>query len=185
MSMFDAMAEWMTVPLLQARRRHAVQAHRPGACRHRALRRVQDPRRRRHSDLDPERPRMARAGRESARQCRARHRSEIRHQSAARSPIAARPTRTSPRAFARSDVAPLMKKLEAADIAFARVNDTALLSKHPHLAIASITVDAPSGPVSTPAPGADLRPARYARHTAPIPALGRARAAVKVITGRR
>ena len=54
------------------------------------------------------------------------------------------------KAFAAIDVAPLMQKLEAADIAFARVNDTALLSKHPHLR--RITVDAPSGPVSTPAP---------------------------------
>ena len=52
--------------------------------------------------------------------------------------------------FAAHDVAPLMKKLEAADIAFARVNDWALLSKHPHLR--RITVGAPSGPVSMPAP---------------------------------
>jgi itaconate CoA-transferase len=72
------------------------------------------------------------------------------------------------RAFARHDVAALMKMLEAADIAFARVNDSALLSKHPHLR--RITVDAPSGPVSTPAP-APLwvgAPRRYGA----IPALG-------------
>src|SRR5581483_10867671 len=54
------------------------------------------------------------------------------------------------KAFGAVDVEPLMRKLEAADIAFARVNDTALLSKHPHLR--RITVDTPSGPVSTPAP---------------------------------
>src|SRR4249920_1650493 len=35
--------------------------------------------------------------------------------------------------FARYDVGDLMKKLEAADIAFARVNDWELLSKHAHL----------------------------------------------------
>src|SRR3974390_1932693 len=52
--------------------------------------------------------------------------------------------------FARHDVSELMGKLEAADIAFARVNDWELLSKHPHLR--RITVGAPSGPVSTPAP---------------------------------
>jgi formyl-CoA transferase len=53
-------------------------------------------------------------------------------------------------AFAKHDVAALIKKLEAADIAFARVNDWELLSKHPHLR--RITVGAPSGSVSTPAP---------------------------------
>ena len=35
--------------------------------------------------------------------------------------------------FAGFDVTPLMQKLEDADIAFARVSDTALLSRHPHL----------------------------------------------------
>ena len=70
--------------------------------------------------------------------------------------------------FAKYDVAPLMKKLEAADIAFARVNDSELLSKHPHLR--RITVGAPSGPVQTPAP-APLR-AGEKRSYGPIPALG-------------
>ena len=62
----------------------------------------------------------------------------------------------------------LMKLLEAADIAFARVNDSKLLAKHPHLR--RITVGAPSGPVSTPAP-APLR-AGEERSYGPIPALG-------------
>ncbi len=61
-----------------------------------------------------------------------------------------------------------MKMLESADIAFARVNDTALLSKHPHLR--RITVEAPTGPVSMPAP-APLRAAQQ-RAYGPIPALG-------------
>jgi formyl-CoA transferase len=52
-------------------------------------------------------------------------------------------------AFARVDVVPLMRTLEAADIAFARVSDCELLSKHPHLR--RVTFDAPSGPVSIPA----------------------------------
>ncbi|HYD04712.1 MAG TPA: CaiB/BaiF CoA-transferase family protein, partial [Reyranella sp.] len=52
--------------------------------------------------------------------------------------------------FARHDVEPLAKLLQSADIAFARVSDSELLSRHPHLR--RITVDAPSGPVSTPAP---------------------------------
>jgi formyl-CoA transferase len=70
--------------------------------------------------------------------------------------------------FACYDAAPLMKILESSDIAFARVNDTALLSKHPHLR--RITVEAPSGPVSMPAP-APLRTAQQ-RAYGPIPALG-------------
>jgi formyl-CoA transferase len=70
--------------------------------------------------------------------------------------------------FARHDVETLMKKLEAADIAFARVNDWELLSKHPHLR--RVTVGAPSGPVSMPAP-APLR-ADGERTYGPIPALG-------------
>ena len=70
--------------------------------------------------------------------------------------------------FARHDVAELMKKLEAADIAFARVNDWELLSKHAHLR--RITVGAPSGPVSMPAP-APMR-AGQERSYGPIPALG-------------
>jgi formyl-CoA transferase len=65
-------------------------------------------------------------------------------------------------------VAELMKKLEDADIAFARVNDWELLSKHAHLR--RITVGAPSGPVSMPAPA----PTRVEqeRTYGPIPALG-------------
>jgi formyl-CoA transferase len=70
--------------------------------------------------------------------------------------------------FATYDVGDLMKKLEAADIAFARVNDWELLSKHAHLR--RITVGAPSGPVSMPAP-APVR-AGQERSYGPIPALG-------------
>ena len=61
----------------------------------------------------------------------------------------------------------LSKKLEAADIAFARVNDVAGFIAHPHLR--RISVETPSGPVSYPAP-APIRdqPRSYGR----IPALG-------------
>ncbi len=70
--------------------------------------------------------------------------------------------------FARTDVAPLMALLDRAEIGFARVNDWELLSKHPHLR--RITVGAPTGPVSMPAP-APIR-AGQERAYGPIPALG-------------
>ena len=70
--------------------------------------------------------------------------------------------------FARHDVAPLMAMLEKSDIAFARVNDSALVSKHPHLR--RITVDTPSGPASMPAP-APLHAGEH-RTYGSIPALG-------------
>jgi len=70
--------------------------------------------------------------------------------------------------FAAHDVVPLMDKLAAADIAFARVNDSALLLTHPHLR--RITVGAPSGPVSMPAPAAQR--AEEPRSYGAVPALG-------------
>jgi itaconate CoA-transferase len=70
-------------------------------------------------------------------------------------------------AFATMDVAALSKKLAAADIAFARVNDVAGLIAHPHLR--RISVETPHGPVSYPAPAPIRDEARsYGR----IPALG-------------
>jgi len=69
--------------------------------------------------------------------------------------------------FATMDVATLAKRLEAADIAFARVNDVAGLIAHPHLR--RIKVDTPHGPVSYPAP-APIRD--QARSYGRIPALG-------------
>jgi len=70
--------------------------------------------------------------------------------------------------FGKLDVEPLMQKLAGADIAFARVNDSALLATHPHLR--RITVAAPSGPVHLPAPAAERaeEPRRYGA----VPALG-------------
>ncbi len=65
------------------------------------------------------------------------------------------------------DFAALTAKLEAADIAFGRVNDTASLLRHPHLR--RITVDTPSGPVSSPAPAEQ---GAATRTYGPVPALG-------------
>jgi formyl-CoA transferase len=70
-------------------------------------------------------------------------------------------------AFATMDVVTLSGKLAAADIAFGRVNDVAGLIRHPHLR--RIEVETPSGPVSYPAPAPIRDQARtYGR----IPALG-------------
>jgi formyl-CoA transferase len=62
----------------------------------------------------------------------------------------------------------LMQKLAAADIAYARINDVAGLAGHPHLR--RMTVDTPSGPVSYPATAE--RYAAVARRYGPVPALG-------------
>jgi itaconate CoA-transferase len=67
--------------------------------------------------------------------------------------------------FGATDMPVLSKKLEAADIAFARVNDMAALAVHPHLR--RITIAAPSGPVSYPAP-----PRGRLRGFGAVPSLG-------------
>ena len=70
--------------------------------------------------------------------------------------------------FAAHDADALEQKLTAADIAFARVNTAADLSRHPHLR--RITVGTPSGPVSYPAPAE--RRASSTRRYGPVPAVG-------------
>ncbi len=79
------------------------------------------------------------------------------------------------RAFGERDAADLTAALAAADIAFARVNDLAALARHPHLR--RIAVDTAGGPVSYPAPAPIVvgAPRRYGR----VPALGEHDAAVK------
>jgi itaconate CoA-transferase len=66
------------------------------------------------------------------------------------------------------DAQALMQKLAAADIAFAGVNDVAALARHPHLR--RMTIATPSGPVSYPAPAE--RHASASRRYGPVPALG-------------
>jgi formyl-CoA transferase len=73
------------------------------------------------------------------------------------------------------DAAVLTQKLAAADIAFACVNDVAELARHPHLR--RITVETPSGPVSYPAPAE--RSAAASRHYGKVPALGEHTAKVR------
>ena len=70
-------------------------------------------------------------------------------------------------AFRRMDAAEATAVLARADIAFASVNDMAQLSAHDHLR--RMTVDTPNGPVSFPAPGA--RVTGEERTYGPVPAL--------------
>jgi formyl-CoA transferase len=72
------------------------------------------------------------------------------------------------KAFAQMDFAPLTEKLDSADIAFARVSDCALLSEHPHLR--RITFETPSGPAHLPAPAPVI--AGNNRSYGAVPALG-------------
>ena len=132
-------------------RRQAVQAHRARASDHRALRRVQDARRRRHPDRHPERPRMARAGRKSAGRRRARHEREIRDGSAAGSRIATKPMRKIAAVFSAPGRRALDEDAEPPPTSPSPASTIRSCSaKHPHLR--RITVDAPSGPASIPAP---------------------------------
>ncbi len=70
-------------------------------------------------------------------------------------------------AFRRMDAAEATAVLARADIAFASVNDMAQLSVHDHLR--RMTVDTPNGPVSFPVPGA--RVAGEERRYGPVPVL--------------
>jgi formyl-CoA transferase len=67
--------------------------------------------------------------------------------------------------FGAIDVVALAAKLDAAEIAFARVSDMAALARHPHLR--RIAVATTSGPVSYPAP-----PRTRAQEYGAVPRLG-------------
>jgi itaconate CoA-transferase len=71
-------------------------------------------------------------------------------------------------AFARLEHVATLAALTRADIAFAELNDMAALSRHPHLR--RITVDTPSGTVSFPAPAPII--GEEIRSYGPVPALG-------------
>ncbi len=165
-SLFDAMADWMTVPLLhheggQSPKRlglahpsiapYGVFKSKDGAD---ILISIQNDREWRILAADVMDDKALAADPKFAKLVdRVRHRAETDGKVAA--------------AFATMDVEALSKKLEAADIAFARVNDVAGLIRHPHLR--RISVETPGGPVSYPAP-APIRetPRQYGR----VPKLG-------------
>jgi itaconate CoA-transferase len=166
-SMFDAMAEWMTVPLLQ--QEGGQPPRRLGLA---------------HPSIAPYGVFRTRDGVDilisiqNDREWRVLVEKVLGDAALAADPaFATNPDRVKRRAdtdarvaavFAAADAEPLMEALAAADIAFARVTDMAALGRHPHLR--RITVGLPSGRVSYPAPAA-LQLGESRRY-GPVPALG-------------
>ena len=173
-SMFDAMADWMTVPLLQQ------EAGRPPQRMGLA-----------HTSISPYGAFRSRDGIDilisiqSDREWRVLAEKVLGDAALACDPAFAtnvervkRRTETDGKVaavFGALDADALEQKLAAADIAFARVNSPADLARHPHLR--RITIGTPSGPVSYPAP-AEQRAASTRRY-GPVPALGEHTAAVR------
>jgi formyl-CoA transferase len=166
-SLFDAMAEWMTVPLLSHEGGHPFRriglAHaaiapygvfksKDGAD---ILISIQNDREWRVlADRVLGDAALGGDARFATNRARVRHRAET-------DALVAK-------AFARHEVGALTAMLEKADIAFARVSDCALLSTHPHLR--RIDIDTPSGSAAMPAPAPVF--AGAARHYGAVPKLG-------------
>ena len=166
-SMFDAMADWMTVPLLQ--QEAGAPPRRIGLA---------------HTSISPYGAFSSRDGVDilisiqSDREWRVLAGTVLGDAALAADPnfatnverVKRRPETDGrvARIFAAQDADALEQKLAAADIAFARVNSPADLARHPHLR--RITVGTPSGPVSYPAPprNGTSEPGRYGA----VPALG-------------
>jgi len=166
-SMFDAMAEWMTVPLLQ--QEGGQPPRRLGLA---------------HPSIAPYGVFRTRDGVDilisiqNDREWRVLAERVMGDKALAADPaFATNPDRVKRRAdtdarvaavFAAADADPLAERLAAADIAFARVTDMAALGRHPHLR--RITVGLPSGSVSYPAPA--VLQMGESRGYGPVPALG-------------
>jgi itaconate CoA-transferase len=166
-SMFDAMADWMTVPLLQ--QEAGTPPQRIGLA---------------HTSISPYGAFRSRDGVailisiQSDREWRVLAEKVLGDAALAADPaFATNVERVKRRAqtdgkvaavFGALDADALEHKLAAADIAFARVNTPADLARHPHLR--RITIGTPSGPVSYPAPA--KQQAAASRRYGPVPALG-------------
>ncbi|MEZ5668928.1 MAG: CaiB/BaiF CoA-transferase family protein [Alphaproteobacteria bacterium] len=166
-SMFDAMADWLTVPLLHAE--HGAPPRRIGLS---------------HPSIAPYGVFHARDGTpvlisiQNQREWRTLCADVLGRPAMADEPRYADGTaRVANRAaldadvqqaFGALDAPALTARLDAAGIAFATVNDMAGLSRHPHLRRAA--VDTPSGPVAMPAPPAIVDD--NAAQPGPVPALG-------------
>ncbi|MFZ1920478.1 MAG: CaiB/BaiF CoA-transferase family protein [Xanthobacteraceae bacterium] len=166
-SMFDAMADWMTVPLLQ--QEAGAPPQRIGLA---------------HTSISPYGAFRSRDGVDilisiqSDREWRLLAEKVLGDGALAADPaFATNVERVKRRAETDGRVAAvfdalgadaLEEKLAGADIAFARVNGPADLARHPHLR--RITVGTPSGPVSYPAPAEQH--AAASRRYGSVPALG-------------
>jgi formyl-CoA transferase len=166
-SMFDAMADWMAVPLLQ--QEGGKPPRRAGLS---------------HTSIAPYGAFRSRDGVDilisiqSDREWRVLARKVLGDDALAADPaFATNVERVKRRAetdgkvaakFGTLDAEALTQILAAAEIAFAPVNTLADLARHPHLR--RITVGTPSGPVSYPAPAE--RRASMSRRYGPVPALG-------------
>ena len=175
-SMFDAMMEWMAVPLLFGE--HGDAPKRVGLTHFSVapygvfqtadgvpiLISVQN---------DREWVVLCRQGAEAAG---AGNRPALRHQSGPHRQPAGNRRRSSARCFGTQDVEALTRQLDDAQIAFARVNDVLAILRHPHLR--RVTVASPNGPIALPAP-----PARFTGEDdpsfGPLPALGEHTEAVR------
>ncbi|MFC0340736.1 CaiB/BaiF CoA transferase family protein [Paracoccus niistensis] len=166
LSMFDVLADWLTVPLLQHEGGQTPKrvglAHPSIApygvfrCRDGAevLISVQSDREwRKLAEIFLGQPGLGRDPRFATNTARVANRAETDAAVAA--------------AFAARSLPEATAAIEAADIAFATVNDMDGLSRHPHLR--RITVDTPNGPVSYPAPAPVF--AGETRDYGPVPGL--------------
>jgi formyl-CoA transferase len=173
-SMFDAMAEWMTVPLLQYE--GGSPPRRVGLA---------------HPSIAPYGVFKTRDGADilisiqNDREWRVLAEKVLGDKSLATDPaFATNVERVKRRAetdglvaavFGAQDVEPLSARLEAAEIAFGRVNGPEELLRHPHLR--RVTIGSETGPIDMPAPAA--RRAGEAQSFGPIPALGEHTARIK------
>jgi itaconate CoA-transferase len=75
-------------------------------------------------------------------------------------------------AFAAHDIGPLMRLLDAADTAFGRVNDCADVLAHPHYRTVPVSVGAAGGVVSAAMPASPVQRTGEAAEYGPVPNLG-------------
>jgi itaconate CoA-transferase len=173
-SMFDAMADWMTVPLLQ---HEGGQTPARGGLSHPTISPYGVFKTRDGADIlisiqnDREWVILARDVMGDAALARdknfATNVERVKRRGETDGRVAA--------SFGSMTVDELSQKLAKADIAFGRVNDPESLRHHPHLR--RVEIGSPSGPVSYPAP-APLR-AGETRRYGPVPAIGENTAKVR------
>lgn len=165
-SMFDVMADWLTVPLLNHEggktpkrsglAHPSIAPYGVFACKdgHQVLISVQSDREWvKLADLFLGKPELARDARFATNVARVANRAETDAEVAA--------------GFASRTLTEATEAILSADVAFATVNDMEGLSRHPHLR--RITVETPNGPVSYPAPAPIF--ADEPRSYGPVPAL--------------